>query len=229
MRGAKPGGAAKGKTGLTMKLIAGLLVSLAVLAACETAGSTLSIASVIPNKTSPTAGPIIKRIRLKGNKLIVAGENFDEGAIIFINDEEVVTRNDLDSPTTTLIAKKGGKKIPFETIFGLRVETFDGERSFTLKFFRTDSFLAPVLPMWPYPFTVYLRTGEYLLVRDLEFATRWITDPGNIKRVFDVPLPLDRYWLFQAVQPGVARFYAERDNGGDAPPELLYDIPIIVE
>jgi len=210
-----------------MKLIAGLLVSLAVLATCETAGSTSTIAPVIPNKTSTTGERIIKRIRLKGNKLIVTGENFDLRTFIFINGEEVVTRNDLDSPTTTLVAKKGGKIIPFETIFGLCVGNFHDGFS-CLSFFRTDSFLAPVLPMWPYPFTAYLQAGDYLLVHDLEFATRWFTEPGNIKRVFDVPLPLDRYWWFQAVEPGVARFYAEREQG-EAAPEVLYDIPIIVE
>ena len=46
-----------------------------------------------------------------GKKLIVAGENFDPDAVILINGEEQKTRNDDQSPQTTLIGKKAGKKI----------------------------------------------------------------------------------------------------------------------
>ncbi len=212
-----------------MKLGPALLAFLIVLGVGQTTGRSSPNASLIPNQTSTIGAPKVKRIRLKGNKLIVTGENFDDGAAIVINIEVVKTRNDGDSPTTTLIAKKGGKRIPFDGIFDLYVENSDGEPSFPLAYFRGPFFLAPVLPRWPYPFSVALSLGDYLVVRDLETATRWFTNANVIKRVFDTSLPSSAYWLFQAAQPGFAQFYAERYNGGELGPLVLYDTVIIVE
>jgi hypothetical protein len=46
-----------------------------------------------------------------GKKLFINGENFDPGAMILLNGEEQVTKNDGDNPKTVLIGKKAGKKI----------------------------------------------------------------------------------------------------------------------
>jgi hypothetical protein len=46
-----------------------------------------------------------------GKNLIVVGENFGPGAVILINGEEHKTRSDGQSPQTTLIGEKAGKKI----------------------------------------------------------------------------------------------------------------------
>jgi hypothetical protein len=218
------------KEDLPMKLIVVLLVTLTVLCAGQSVRSSLSDASSVRGDTQTIIYPRVERVRLKGNKLIVTGQSFSDGATIVINNQEVATRNDSESPTTRLIAKKGGKKIPFDEIFDLSVEDADGEPLGGIRgYFRSPSFLAPVLPAWPYPFSANLQVGDYVLVRDLEFATRWFTDPRIIKRVFELSLSLDRYWLFQAVQPGFAQFYAESYNGGEAPPFVLYNIVIIVE
>ncbi|MFL6275280.1 MAG: hypothetical protein ACJ74G_08705 [Blastocatellia bacterium] len=48
---------------------------------------------------------------MNGEKLIVAGENFDSGATILINGQEQGTKNDGGDPKGALISKKGGKKI----------------------------------------------------------------------------------------------------------------------
>jgi hypothetical protein len=48
---------------------------------------------------------------VSGKKLIIGGENFDDGAVILINGEEQRTRNDAQNPQTMLIGKKAGKKI----------------------------------------------------------------------------------------------------------------------
>src|SRR4030095_5941757 len=78
-----------------------------------------------------SAEPKVKNVRLKGKKLIVTGENFDQGAVIrlFANLESQRTESDPDSPQTRLIAPKAGKKIPFDEVFGLDVLNPDGECS----------------------------------------------------------------------------------------------------
>jgi N-acetylneuraminic acid mutarotase len=55
--------------------------------------------------------PRIIMASVSGKKLIIAGENFDDGAVILINGEKQKTRNDDQNPQTTLIGKKAGKKI----------------------------------------------------------------------------------------------------------------------
>jgi hypothetical protein len=55
--------------------------------------------------------PRIVSASVAGKKLIVAGENFDDGAAILINGEKQKTRSDGENPQTRLIGKKAGKKI----------------------------------------------------------------------------------------------------------------------
>jgi N-acetylneuraminic acid mutarotase len=58
-----------------------------------------------------TVAPKIFSATVKGRKLLVAGENFDTGAVILLNGEEQKTRNDDQDLTTKLISKKAGKKL----------------------------------------------------------------------------------------------------------------------
>jgi N-acetylneuraminic acid mutarotase len=59
----------------------------------------------------PIPAPRISGASVTGKKLIVGGENFDDGAVIVLNGEEQKTANDGQNPKTTLIGKKAGKKI----------------------------------------------------------------------------------------------------------------------
>jgi large repetitive protein len=59
----------------------------------------------------PIPAPRIIGASVTGKKLIVGGENFDDGAVIVLNGEEQKTANDGQNPKTTLIGKKAGKKI----------------------------------------------------------------------------------------------------------------------
>lgn len=211
-----------------MKLIFVLLVSLAVFCAGQSVRSDPSDAASVRCDTQ-ISDPRLERIQLKGNKLIVTGQDFSDGAVIVINNEQVVTRNDSESPATRLIAKKGGKKIPFDSIVDIYVENPDTGFSDSLEYFRRRSFSSVLLPFGSYPYLFKLQVGDYFLVTHLETATRWYYDPNTITRVFDVPLPSDDYWSFQAVQPGTSRFYAEEYTGGGGPIIVFYNIAIIVE
>jgi len=50
-------------------------------------------------------------ISVKGKKLFVAGQNFDNGSVILLNGEPQNTKNDAENWTTTLIGKKSGKNV----------------------------------------------------------------------------------------------------------------------
>lgn len=81
--------------------------------------------------------PVILGAAVSGKQLLVAGQNFDSGAVLLMDGEQQVrTSNDPTSPTTMLIARKSGKKIsPGQTVT-LQVVNSDGSRSNEMLFTR---------------------------------------------------------------------------------------------
>ena len=59
----------------------------------------------------PIAIPRITGASVSGKKLILSGEDFDAGAVILINSQEQITKNDDQSPNSALIGKKAGKRV----------------------------------------------------------------------------------------------------------------------
>jgi photosystem II stability/assembly factor-like uncharacterized protein len=53
----------------------------------------------------------IDRASVLGKKLFIVGENFDPGAVILLNGEPQLTKNDSLDPKTSLIGRKAGKKV----------------------------------------------------------------------------------------------------------------------
>ena len=75
--------------------------------------NTVELGYNFPAVTPPT----IIMASVSGRKLIIAGENFEDGAVIVLNGKEQKTANDEQNPKTTLIGKKAGKKIrPGDTL-----------------------------------------------------------------------------------------------------------------
>jgi photosystem II stability/assembly factor-like uncharacterized protein len=80
--------------------------------------------------------PVITGAAISGKHLIVTGQNFSLGAQIIMDGEPRRTVNDQQSPTTTLIGKKLGKRIsPGQTV-ELRVKNTDGSLSNIFHFSR---------------------------------------------------------------------------------------------
>jgi hypothetical protein len=73
---------------------------------------------------------------VSSKKLIVLGEGFQPGALILLNGEAQKTKNDEQSPTTMLIAKKAGKKITPAEPVTLQVKNPDGGMSPAFTFAR---------------------------------------------------------------------------------------------
>ena|SRR2546422_4668148 len=72
-------------------------------------------AGIIDNASvPPLPPPVIPRIisaSVAGKRLFVLGENFDPGAVILLNGEQQITKNDAENPKTSLIGKKAGRKV----------------------------------------------------------------------------------------------------------------------
>lgn len=68
----------------------------------------------------------VNSISVLNSDLLVRGEGFDDGAMILVNDRKQKTRNDVISPTTVLIGRKTGKKLPRGEVVTIQVRNSDG-------------------------------------------------------------------------------------------------------
>ena len=91
--------------------------------------SDLFIAKIKPSLS-------ITNAMVSGKKLIVTGNGFDQGAKILLNGQQQKTINDNQNPTTTLIAKKAGKKIARGQTVNLQVRKSNGTLSNEFSFTR---------------------------------------------------------------------------------------------
>lgn len=66
--------------------------------------------------------PKVLAAEIRGKKLIVTGEGFDAGATVYINNAPQKTVSDAESPTTRLIARKGGKQIAPQQVVSIQVK-----------------------------------------------------------------------------------------------------------
>jgi hypothetical protein len=73
---------------------------------------------------------------IKRKKLFVTGDAFSTGAVITLNGEQQTTENDETSPTTLLVARKAGKKVPVGQTVTIRVRNPDGKLSNEFSFVR---------------------------------------------------------------------------------------------
>ena len=73
--------------------------------------------------------PSIVSVVIKGNKLIVSGFNFDDGAFVMVDGESRKTRNDEENPKMRLTAKKAGKFIASGQTVTIQVLRSDGTLS----------------------------------------------------------------------------------------------------
>jgi BNR/Asp-box repeat./Beta-propeller repeat. len=107
---------------------------------------------VTPNAYQPHASPgnsgVVLRIAdplplhitnavIKGKKLLVSGEGFDQGAVITLNDADIATDNDGATPSILLISKRGGKQIARGQTVVIRVRNADGALSNEFAFKRS--------------------------------------------------------------------------------------------
>jgi hypothetical protein len=82
--------------------------------------------------------PVILSASVSGKKLVIKGTGFDKGAQVLINGTAVATKNDPASPTTSLIAKKGGSSITVGSTVILVVQDHDMVPSPTFTFTRSQ-------------------------------------------------------------------------------------------
>jgi len=183
-----------------MKRLIYSLVILALFAATQIAAVDVR-ASHVQEVTQQT--PQITSARVKGKKLIVTGENFSPDATIIVEGEAVGTRSDPDNPTGTLIAKKGAKHIPPETMASIAVQNNTGVMSDPF-----DVFAGLVITFEDDSQVFGLAVGEKFELALKKDSYLWDApqfDPKVIAKLSVDPAPPNSQGIFQAVNPGATR------------------------
>jgi hypothetical protein len=190
-------------------------------------GVSKSHASTVQSDTAPR----IMHARVKGKKLILTGENFMEGAVILVDGERQKTRNDETSPTTTLIAKKAGNRIPDYAIVTIQVQ---GPNGVTDKF---PFFRGQVITLEDLGKPIILRVGERFLLslrKSIYEFTPSVFDGTILTKVTDVEFQ-DSQGVFEALKVGTTTLVALGEPlcaKGTPPclaPSLRVEFTVIVE
>lgn len=149
--------------------------------------------------------PRVFYVRVKGKKLFLTGENFMEGAVILIDGEPQKTRNDEESPSTDLIAKKGGNHIADNTAVTIQVEGPNGKTD-GFPFFKGlivtfENVGKPILLKTGDRFLLFLAKGGY------QFSPS-VLDTSVLQKVDDVEIIPGSQGVFEARRPGTTTLNA---------------------
>jgi hypothetical protein len=193
-----------------MRLVMCLLVILLALATAQIGFDLRSDNRTVKASTlQAESGPKIMNARLKGKKLFVTGENFTPGAAIFVNGEKQKTKNDSDNPTTMLIAKKAGKKIPDDSVVSLQVQNGAGSSSDAFGFFSGRA-----VTIDDGGKTIEMKVGERILLilkkEDLDWEAT-VQDTTILKRVTDAEIIPGAQGVFEAQRAGRTTLFAQGD------------------
>jgi len=148
--------------------------------------------------------PRIFSARVKGKKLILEGENFAPGAVVLINGEPHKTKNDPESPSTVVIAKKAGKFIPDDFAVSIQVQN---PNSLSEKF---PFFKGRVITLADAATPIRLHLGERFLLFLLDGAyefTPSVLDQNIVRKVTDVEFPGSQ-GVFEALSLGTTKLSA---------------------
>lgn len=152
--------------------------------------------------------PQILNARVKGKKLIVTGQNFSQGAVILVDGNPQNTRNDSSSPSTMLIAKKGGKKIADNAVVSVQVQSAGG-LSDEFPIFKgqiiTFDNVGKTIPLAVGDrFLLFLQKGGY------EFNPA-VLDTAVLRKVDDVEIISGSQGVFEALKVGSTKLTALGD------------------
>lgn len=184
-----------------MRLGSSLIIGLVLLAT----GSFAAGVSAVQGLTIQSDdAPRIFNVQVKGKKLYLTGENFTAGAVILVNGEPQKTRNDEESPSTTLIAKKAGKRIPDNAVVTIQVQSSNG---LTDKF---PFFKGRVVTLDDAGKTISLRVGDMFLLflqKDSYEFSPSVLDETILRKVADAGFAGSQ-GVFEALRPGNTKLTA---------------------
>ena len=168
-----------------MRCAVGLLALLALLAAAQIHVARPNYAAgVSAAALQSEPPPKILNVRRSGKNLLMSGESFQMGAVVFINGERQKTRNDDENPTSLLVAKKAGKRLPLDAVVAIQVENSAAAKSDSFAFFT-----GLTLTIEDAGKTFHLKPGQQFLLQvktdERYILTVTVVDESVIKKIAD--------------------------------------------
>jgi hypothetical protein len=216
-----------------MRMVTCLMISLLVLATGQIAFDTSGAQAVKASAIQSSPAPEVTNARVSGKKLLVTGQNFAPGAVIYVNGEKQKTKNDSDNPGTMLIAKKAGKKLPDDAVVSIQVQNATNISSEAFGFFTGRT-----VTIDDGGKTIELKVGERFLLILKKENFDWTTsvqDSAILKKITDVDVIAGAQGLFEAQRVGQTKVAAQ----GDPPcsksvprclePAFLFEFNIVVQ
>src|SRR5262245_22621941 len=185
-------------------------------------------ASILQNQNAPR----IINARVNGRKLILVGENFADGSVILLNGEPQKTRNDEESPTTILIAKKAGNNIPDGSAVNIQVQSSIGVSE------KFPFFKGRVVTLDDANKTISLHVGERILLvlitmNGYDFVPS-VLDETILRRVADVEIAGSK-GVYEALKAGSTKLTAigelacHRTEPSCLAPTLFVEFQVVVD
>lgn len=192
-----------------MRLKASPIAAIVAFIVASTAIPPIS-SSVCASILQAQIAPRIIDVRVKGRKLILIGENFADGSVILLNGEPQKTRNDEDSPTTILIAKKAGNNISDGTVVNIQVESSNGVSD------KFPFFKGRVVTFADANEIISMKVGERLLLvlistNGYDFVPS-VVDETILRRVAEVEIAGSK-GVYEALKPGSTKLTATGELG----------------
>ena len=180
----------------------------------------------------PQGEPQILSARLNGKKLVVTGLNFAAGAVLILNGQRLKTKNDAASPDTTLIVKKGAKKIGNNKLVTLEVENPGAGRSTAFKFFG-----GPIITHEDNGKVISLRVSDQFMLA-LGGGYDWTIERSDGAVIAEaltfIPIP-GAQAIYEAIKPGKIDLTAKGKPNCRlslvpcAEPDLMFQAQVIIE
>jgi hypothetical protein len=150
--------------------------------------------------------PKIINARIKGSKVIILGENFTPGTVVYVNGQAVKTNVDSDSPSSILVAKKVNKVAQMGEEVSLEVKTSNGQTSDPFAFF-----LGRIILIDDNLKTINVAVGENVMLLLNKEPYEWtpsVQDSSIFQKVQDPPLMKGAQGIFQAKRIGSTQLSA---------------------
>ncbi len=187
--------------------------------------------STISTPTQSANPPKITKAVMQKKTLLVEGENFVDGAKLYVNGAKVKVFNDEITPTTKLVVNKANKRLPREEVVSLALQTPDGQTSESFGFF-TGLILN-------YQNTVVERSaivsvGQKFVLYFKDPGVTWIAHlpPSNWYPLIEIlgnlrdTIP-DSQGLYIARQPGLAVCVMRAFPNGQPPFDFLFNLRVV--
>ena len=177
--------------------------------------------------------PMIQNARVKGSKMIISGENFAAGTVVYLNGKAQKTISDEGSPSTLMRIKKIFKTVGPGDVASLQAQNPDSMMSEPF-----EVFVGKTITLEDGGTTVRVAVDERVQVVLKKEGYEWsvtVSDLTVLKRLDEAATVSGAQGIYQALKPGTAKLTGVGDplcaklRPACGLPSIQIEVTIVVE